>query len=138
VDDCPYLADALALLLNWWGYQTAVAYDGPAALAAALIQPPDAVLLDLGLPGMDGYEVARRLRGQPHMEKALLVALTGHGLAEDVCRCRAAGFDLHLLKPCEPDDLHRVLDERLAAQPTPYSVPAARPRSRAAGQATDR
>jgi CheY-like chemotaxis protein len=119
VDDFPEVADSLALLLKGWGYQTAVAYDGPSALAAALTQPPDAVLLDIGLPGMDGYEVARRLRGQPQTAQAVLIALTGYGEEEDVCRCREAGIDLHLLKPCDPEELRRVLDGMLAAQPTP-------------------
>ena len=119
VDDCPYLADALALLLKRWGYQTAVDYDGPSALAVALARPPAVVLLDLDMPGMDGYEVARRLRGQPRMAEALLIALTGYGEEEDVSRCREAGIDLHLLKPCEPEELRRVLDGRLADRPTP-------------------
>ena len=119
VDDCPYLADALALLLKRWGYQTAVDYDGPSALAVALARPPAVVLLDLDMPGMGGYEVARRLRGQPRTAEALLIALTGYGEEEDVSRCREAGIDLHLLKPCEPEELRRVLDGRLADQPTP-------------------
>jgi CheY-like chemotaxis protein len=119
VDDCPYLADALALVLKWWGYRPAVAHDGPAALALASADPPAAVLLDLGLPGMGGCELAGRLRRLPGMAKALLVALTGHGQEEDVRRCRGAGIDLHLLKPCGPEELRRALDGRLAAQPTP-------------------
>jgi CheY-like chemotaxis protein len=119
VDDCPYLADALALILNRWGYQPAVAYDGPSALALASAEPPAVVLLDLGLPGMDGYEVARRLRGLTQMAKALLIALTGYGQEEEVRLCHEAGFNLHLLKPCDPEELRRVLDGRLAAQPTP-------------------
>jgi CheY-like chemotaxis protein len=119
VDDCPYLADALAMLLNWWGYQAAVAYDGPSALALASADPPAAVLLDLGLPGMDGCDFASRLRELPGMGKALLVALTGYGREEDVRLCYAAGIDLHLLKPCDPEELRRALDGRLAAQPTP-------------------
>ena len=118
VDDCHHAADPLVLLLKRWGYQTAVAYDGPSALAVALARPPAVVLLDLDMPGMDGYEVARRLRGQPRMAEALLIALTGYGEEEDVSRCREAGIDLHLLKPCEPEELRRVLDGRLADQPT--------------------
>jgi CheY-like chemotaxis protein len=118
VDDCRDAADSLGLLLKRWGFQTAVAYDGPSALAVALARPPAVVLLDIDMPGMDGYEVARRLRGQPRMAEALLIALTGYGEEEDVSRCREAGIDLHLLKPCEPEELRRVLDGRLAAQPT--------------------
>jgi len=119
VDDCRDAADSLALLLKRWGYPTEVTYDGPSALAAALARPPAAVLLDLVMPGMGGCEVARRLRGRPWTTGALLVALTGSGREEDMRLCYAAGFDLHLLKPCDPEELRRVLDGRLAAQPTP-------------------
>ena len=119
VDDCHHAADPLVLLLKRWGYQTAVDYDGPSALAVALARPPAVVLLDLDMPGMDGYEVARRLRGQPEAAKALLVALTGSCGEEDVRLCYEAGIDLHLLKPCDPGELRRVLDGRLAVQPTP-------------------
>jgi CheY-like chemotaxis protein len=119
VDDCLDAAGSLALLLKMWGYPTVLADNGPSALAAALAQPPVAVLLDIGMPGVDGYEVARRLRGRPRTAGALLIALTGYGREEDVRRCYEAGFDLHLLKPCDPEDLRRVLDGRLAAQPTP-------------------
>ena len=117
VDDCPYLADALGLLLKWWGFRSVVAYDGPAALALVSADPPAAVLLDLGLPGMDGCDLAARLRERPGMGQALLVALTGYGQEEDVRLCREAGIDLHLLKPCDPEELRRVLDGRLAGQP---------------------
>jgi CheY-like chemotaxis protein len=119
VDDCRDAADSLALLLKQWGYQAEVAYDGPSALAAALARPPAAVLLEVGLPGMDGYEVARRLRGRPWTAGALLVALTGYGQEEDVRRCCESGFDLHLLKPIDPEELRRVLDGWLVARLTP-------------------
>jgi CheY-like chemotaxis protein len=117
VDDCPTEADSVALLLKRWGYRAVLASDGPSALAAALTQPPAAVLLDIGMPGLDGYEVARRLRERPWTAGALLVALTGYGREEDVRRCWEAGFDRHLLKPCDPDELRRALDGRLAARP---------------------
>ena len=119
VDDCPYLADALALLLKGWGFRAAVAHDGPAALALAAADPPAAVLLDIGLPGMDGCDLAARLRERPGMGQALLVALTGYGREEDVSRCYAAGIDRHLLKPVGPGELRRVLDGRLVARPAP-------------------
>src|SRR5262249_43784767 len=101
-----------------WGYRTAVAYDGPSALALAATDPPAAVLLDIGLPGLDGYEVARRLRTQPPTAKALLIAVTGYGRENVVRLCYEAGFDLHLLKPCSPEELRRVLEARFAATPT--------------------
>jgi CheY-like chemotaxis protein len=119
VDDCPNTADSLALVLRWWGYRAAVAYDGPAALAVASADPPAAALLDLAMPGMDGCKLARRLRRLPGMGRALLIAITGYGEEGVVRRCHEAGIDLHLLKPCDPEGLRRVLDERLAAQPTP-------------------
>jgi CheY-like chemotaxis protein len=119
VDDCRDTADSLALLLMCWGYRAAVAYDGPAALALASAEPPAVVLLDLGLPGMDGYEVARYLRGLTQTAKVLLIALTGYGRVEEVRLCYEAGFDLHLLKPCDPEELRRVLDGRSVALTTP-------------------
>jgi CheY-like chemotaxis protein len=84
-----------------------VAHDGPAALAAAQADPPDVMILDLGMPGMDGYEVARRLREQPGTKDTLLVALTGWAQEEDRRRCYEAGFDGHLPKPVEPDALRQ-------------------------------
>ena len=119
VDDCPYLADALGLLLKWWGFRAAVAYDGLSALALASADPPAAVVLDIGMPGMDGYDLAARLRRLPGMGQALLVALTGYGREGDVPLCHEAGFDLHLLKPCDPEELRRALDGILAPRPTP-------------------
>jgi CheY-like chemotaxis protein len=119
VDNCHDTAVALARHLERWGFQPVVAYDGPSAVAVALAQPPAAVLLSLDLPGLDGCEVARRLRRLPRTAGALLIALTGYGREGDVRRCHEAGFDRHLLKPCDPEELRRVLDESLAAQPTP-------------------
>ena len=82
VDDFRDGADSLALLLKLWGYETAVAYDGPAALTLASAAPPAAALLDIGLPGVDGCEVARRLRTLPGTARALLIALSGYGREE--------------------------------------------------------
>ena len=81
VDDSRYFADSLARHLGAWGFQPLVANDGPTAVETALTQAPDAVLMDIRLAGLDGYEVARRLRRQPGMEKALLVAVTALGKA---------------------------------------------------------
>ena len=118
VDNYHDAAVSLARLLERWGFQPAVAFDGSSALALASADPPAAVLLEVGLPGLDGYELAARLRELPGMGQALLVALIGYGQKEDVRRCSAAGIDLHLLKPCDPEELRRVLD-RMAARPTP-------------------
>ena len=119
VDNRHDAAVSLARLLERWGFRPVVAYDGPSALAVAHAQPPAAVLLDLGLPGMDGCDLAARLRGRPGMGEALLVALTGYWQEEAVRLCHEAGIDLHLLKPCDPEELRRVLDGRLAALTTP-------------------
>jgi PAS domain S-box-containing protein len=110
VDDNEDSADSLALLLELKGHEVRVALDGPAALATAHAFQPEVVLLDIGLPGMDGYEVARRLRAERAGEGGLLlVALTGYGQDEDRRRSREAGFDHHLVKPVDFDELTRVL-----------------------------
>ena len=109
VDDNVDAAESLAVLLRLEGHEVRVAPDGPAALAAAQADPPEMVVLDLGMPGMDGFEVARRLRGQPGSDGVLLVALTGWAQEEDRRRCYEAGFDGHLPKPVEWDALRQFL-----------------------------
>ncbi|MFL6292336.1 MAG: response regulator [Thermoanaerobaculia bacterium] len=110
VDDNQDSADSLAVWLRLKGHEVRAAYDGPEALAAAREQRPDLVLLDIGMPGMSGYEVARRLRAHPDTRQTRLVAMTGWGQEEDRRQSREAGFDQHLVKPLEP----RVLEELLA------------------------
>jgi CheY-like chemotaxis protein len=110
VDDNADAAETLALLLRLRGHDVRVAPDGAAALALVIDYAPDVVLLDLGLPGMDGHEVGRRLRRQPGLDKALVVALTGSGAEEDRRRSRDAGFDHHMVKPVDLEDLERLLD----------------------------
>jgi two-component system CheB/CheR fusion protein len=105
VDDNVDGARMLARLLRSSGHAVDVAYDGPSALEAAQSRAPDVVLLDIGLPGMDGYEVARRLRRLDGLDRTLLVAVTGYGQAEDRRRALDVGFDDHLVKPISPDDL---------------------------------
>jgi signal transduction histidine kinase/DNA-binding response OmpR family regulator len=109
VDDNHDAADALASLLEKDGHHVRRAHDGPAALAAADAFGPDAVVLDLGLPGMDGYEVARRLRSKTRANKPLLVAVSGYGMEEDRRKSRQAGFDHHLIKPAELSALRSAL-----------------------------
>jgi CheY-like chemotaxis protein len=109
VDDNVDAAESLAVLLRLEGHEVRVAGDGPAALAAAQADPPEMVVLDLGMPGMDGFEVARRLRGQPGPDGVLLVALTGWAQEDDRRRCYEAGFDGHLPKPVEWDALRQFL-----------------------------
>jgi CheY-like chemotaxis protein len=114
VDDCTDTRESLRILLRLWGHEPAEAADGPAALELAAAFRPDAVLLDLAMPGMDGYEAARRLRRLPGLEHVLLIAATGHGQAQDRTASRAAGFDHHLVKPFDPVELERLLASRPA------------------------
>jgi two-component system CheB/CheR fusion protein len=107
VDDNKDGAESLALLLRMWGHEPFLAFDGAAALKLIETERPDLVLLDIGLPRLDGYEVARRIRAAgPH---PVLVAMTGYGQEEDRRKSRAAGFDHHLTKPVEPDALQAVI-----------------------------
>jgi len=108
VDDNQDAADSLAIMLRLLGQQVRVAYHGTAALAAAQEFHPQIVFLDLGMPGMDGCEVARQLRRQPG-QRPVLVALTGWGREEDHQRSGEAGFDQHLTKPASLSALRAVL-----------------------------
>ncbi len=99
------------MLLRLSGHEVAVAHDGPTALQAAEAQPPEVALLDISLPGMDGYELARRLRSQPALGRPLLIALTGWGLEEERRRSKEAGFDHHLLKPVDLATLQGLLTQ---------------------------
>jgi CheY-like chemotaxis protein len=110
VDDSRDSAETLARLLRRLGHEVEVAYEGPSACEAAVATPPDIVLLDIGLPGMDGYEVARRLRREPSLDGMYLVALTGYGSESDRRKSVEAGFDDHLVKPVGLDALRRVLE----------------------------
>jgi two-component system CheB/CheR fusion protein len=109
VDDCPETAEGLAGLLAAWGHEPRVALDGPDALRDARDRRPDVVLLDVELPGMDGHEVARRLRGEIGLGEALIVMLTGHGTAADRRRSGEAGCDFHLVKPVDLAELQELL-----------------------------
>ncbi|AEG91508.1 PAS domain-containing hybrid sensor histidine kinase/response regulator [Ramlibacter tataouinensis] len=112
VDDNPDAADSLALLIATLGAQARVAHDGASALALAQDWQPQLVLLDLGMPGMDGYEVARRLRARHGGRALTLAALTGWGQERDRQRTRQAEFDHHLVKPVEPETLRALLTAR--------------------------
>jgi DNA-binding response OmpR family regulator len=103
VDDNRDAADSLAMLLEMWGHQPRVAYDGPAALREAEAEPPDAVLLDLGMPGLDGYDLAQDLR------PAALIAVTGFADSAHRDRADAAGFDHFFVKPVDLDALRGLL-----------------------------
>ena len=103
-------AESLAILLRLRTHEVEVVHDGPAALEAAASFRPEVVLLDIGLPGLDGYQVASELRQRPQTVKALLVALTGYGQEEDQRRAREVGFDHHLTKPVDPQAIYDLLD----------------------------
>jgi two-component system CheB/CheR fusion protein len=109
VDDSADTVASLLLLLKLWGHSGEAAHDGLAALDAARRHRPDVVLLDLGMPGMSGYEVARQLRKEPGLEQVILIAATGHGQADSRRRCREVGFDALLLKPFDPEELRQYL-----------------------------
>lgn len=109
VDDNVDVAESMAVLLELEGHQVRTVYTAHAALETARAFQPDVVLLDIGLPGMDGYEVAKRLRASPATRQALLIALTGYGREEDRARSKAAGFDQHLVKPVEPEALNALI-----------------------------
>lgn len=112
VDDNVDSAESLGLLLGLMKYQVRIAHDGPTALKVVREFQPEIVLLDIGLPGMDGYEIARRLRRQPETKKVLLAAVTGYGGEEDRRLSREAGFDHHLIKPVGADTLRSLLVSR--------------------------
>jgi PAS domain S-box-containing protein len=109
VDDNTDAANTLAALLNYLGHETLVALSGKEALARLQTFEPEVVLLDIGLPEMNGYELARRLRTDPRWRGIRLIALTGYGQTEDRQRVREAGFDDHLVKPVDVDALQRSL-----------------------------
>jgi len=111
VDDNRDAADSMAVFLELAGLETTVQLDGPCALDAAAAWAPHVVLLDIGLPGLDGYEVARRLRAAPGGAAALLIALTGYGQQDDRRRAHEAGFDVHLVKPADPDAVVELIQE---------------------------
>jgi CheY-like chemotaxis protein len=117
VDDNVDAAQSLALLLKLQGHETTVAYDGPTALQAVQEFQPEVILLDIGLPRMDGYEVAKRLREAAGSEHLRIVAITGYGRDEDKNRSAAAGFDAHLVKPVDLEALSRLLRENKLPSP---------------------
>jgi CheY-like chemotaxis protein len=109
VDDNRDGADMLALRLKLAGQDVLTAYDGRSAIALAKANRPDLVLLDIGLPEMDGYAVARELRAAEETRAAILVAVTGFGTDDDRARAAAAGFDHHVVKPIDTDQLKTIL-----------------------------
>jgi PAS domain S-box-containing protein len=114
VDDNRDAADTLAMLLDMDGYDTLVAHSGQDALDAVRRDRPDAVILDIGMPDLNGYEVARRIREEPRGRDVFLLAITGWGHPDDVARAKTAGFNEHLTKPVDAENVVRLLEKYLA------------------------
>ena len=110
VEDNADAAESMRLLLDGIGHQVTVVNDGNAAVAAARTLRPDVVLLDIGLPGMDGFQIASALRAMPETSRAHLIAVSGYGQDKDRMRSAQAGFDLHLVKPVDPTKLAEAID----------------------------
>ena len=115
VDDNIDATSGLSRLLQLDGYDIRVAHDGRTALVIAAAHQPQFVLLDIGLPDLDGYEVARNLRGDPRHRDVVIIGISGYGEEDHRDRAQAAGFDHHLVKPIEPATLLRLLAARPAA-----------------------
>ena len=110
VDDNVDAAQSLALLLRAYGHEVVdVVHDGPSAVEAILTKKPSVVLLDIGLPGMNGYEVAQRVHQQEIEQPPHLIAITGYGLEADKMKAKEVGIDHYLVKPVNPNRLHEIL-----------------------------
>lgn len=114
VDDYADAAELLAEALSMAGYQVSTVNDGVAAIELAAREPRGAAFVDIGMPGMDGYEVARQLRAQPSGRDMYLVALTGHSGDAEKRRSAEAGFDLHLVKPVDVTSVATLLEKRFS------------------------
>jgi signal transduction histidine kinase/integral membrane sensor domain MASE1/CheY-like chemotaxis protein len=118
IEDNADARESLRVLLELYGHEVHEAADGPTGVELVLRLRPDVTFVDIGLPGVDGYEVAQRIRAAPHGQGLRLVALTGYGLPEDERHARQAGFDAHLTKPVHPTAMQRILQATLPGQTT--------------------
>jgi CheY-like chemotaxis protein len=118
-DDNGDAAESLAMLLRMDGHEVSVAHDGAAALNIVDAVRPHVAVLDIGMPGLNGYQVAQRIRSSLNAEPIVLVALTGWGQARDLERAKAAGFDHHLIKPAEPSQLQSLIADITAGVQPP-------------------
>jgi CheY-like chemotaxis protein len=121
VDDNVDVAMSLSILLRLHGHAVEMAHDGASALELSQSRPFDIVLLDIGLPSVDGYEVARRIRARGGQARLLLVGISGYGLDADCRRAKAAGFDLYPVKPVDPKLLETLLEQWTHAEGEPSS-----------------
>jgi CheY-like chemotaxis protein len=110
VDDNADAAETVAAYLRLEGHEAKVVTESAEVLGSARVFEPQVVVLDIGLPGLDGYQIARQLRAQPHMRDALLIAVTGYGREEDRASAAAAGFDCHFVKPADPLEIQAAID----------------------------
>lgn len=118
VDDNVDGATSLALLLELGGHEVSVAFNGTDALERIPVLKPHVLLLDIGLPGLSGFDICRQVRAMPEGAGMVIVALTGWGQEQDRARSREAGFDAHLVKPVGHEDLLRTLRPLLVTQPS--------------------
>lgn len=109
-DDNEDSAQSFAMLLSFSGHEVHIVHDGAAALEAVRDFRPDVAFLDIGMPGLTGYEVAQAVRAQPWGREVKLVAVTGWGQPDDKLRSRTAGFDRHLVKPIDPAEVDQLLE----------------------------
>jgi CheY-like chemotaxis protein len=109
IEDSADIRETLQMLMDFWGHECAMASDGPAGVELVLRTRPEVALIDIGLPGMNGYDVARSIRRSLSNAETRLIAVTGYGQPADRDLALAAGFDAHLLKPIEPDVLQGML-----------------------------
>jgi two-component system, OmpR family, response regulator len=126
VEDDEDTATSLGMLLRLYGYDVEAAADGPSAFRAVQASPPDVVLLDIGLPKMDGWLVAKQIREQAIWKRPLLIAISGYGTQADRLRSQEVGIDLHLTKPVDPEELADLLKrfEGIVIEgPEPRSIP---------------
>jgi CheY-like chemotaxis protein len=123
VDDLPDAADSLAEVVRLLGHEVRVCYDGASALAAVQAELPDVCLLDLTMPGIDGLELAGRIRGQSGRRPMLLVATTALGALEDRTATALAGFHFHLVKPVPMEALQAAFERFRAVTPRPLPLP---------------
>jgi CheY-like chemotaxis protein len=115
VDDNCDAAESLAAVLEFMGNKTRWTHDGSEALRVAAESTPEVMLIDIGMPGMNGYELARAVRSKPWGTEVVLIALTGWGQDDDRRQAREAGFDAHILKPADPTELERLLQSLMPA-----------------------
>lgn len=135
VEDDPDTATSCAILLRLYGYEVDVAADGPSALQAVRVNEPDVVLVDIGLPKMDGWQLAKQIREHDARKRPLLIAVTGYGTQADRLHSGEAGIDLHLLKPVDMTHLDRLLrhfQEVILPVPRLPSIRSAKPVQQAA------